>query len=61
MSTAVAIVEPWIPPGVQPGMAGPVGAGPPQLVSGMRRYLLQLTTFLSPRGRFPDLQPARPA
>jgi site-specific recombinase XerD len=49
MSTAVAIVEPWIPSPESNREWPDLSVRAPQLVATMRRYLLQLTTFLSPR------------
>ena len=62
MSTAVAIVGPWIPhPESNRERPDLSVRGPRSWCRGVRRYLLQLTAFLSPRSRCPDLQPATPA
>jgi site-specific recombinase XerD len=51
MSAAVAVerVEPWFPSNASNREWAALSARAPQLVVTMRRYLLQLTTFLAPR------------
>jgi site-specific recombinase XerD len=49
MSASVAVVEPWFPRPESHREWPELSVRAPQLVSTMRRYLLQLTTFLAPR------------
>ena len=49
MSASVAVVEPWFPCPESHREWPELSVRAPQLVATMRRYLLQLTTFLAPR------------
>jgi site-specific recombinase XerD len=49
MTAATASVEVWIPTNASNRAWAELSADAPQLVATMRRYLLQLTTFLAPR------------
>jgi site-specific recombinase XerD len=49
VNAAVAVVEPWIPRPESHREWPDLSVRAPQLVATMRRYLLQLTTFLSSR------------
>ena len=49
MTAAEAVVEPWIPSDVSHREWAELSARAPQLTATMRRYLVQLSTFLAPR------------
>ncbi|MEI2698269.1 MAG: hypothetical protein V9E94_07935 [Microthrixaceae bacterium] len=49
MSAADALVEPWFPCPESHREWAELSAQAPQLAATMRRYLVQLTTFLAPR------------
>jgi|SRR5919106_5794351 hypothetical protein len=48
-ATAAVAVEAWFPTNASNREWAQLSARAPQLVATMRRYLLQLTTFLAPR------------
>ena len=49
MSTTEAVAEPWIPTDISHHEWATLSARAPQMTATMRRYLVQLTTFLAPR------------
>ncbi len=49
MTAAQAVVEPWIASDVSRREWAELAARAPQLTATMRRYLVQLSTFLPPR------------
>jgi len=49
IEAVVAVVEPWMASDVSDREWAELSARAPQLAATMRRYLVQLTTFLAPR------------
>jgi oligoribonuclease (3'-5' exoribonuclease) len=49
MSAAEAIAEPWIPTDISHQEWAALSLSAPQMAATMRRYLVQLATFLAPR------------
>jgi site-specific recombinase XerD len=49
MSAAEAIAEPWVPTGISHQEWAALSLSAPQMAATMRRYLVQLATFLAPR------------